>query len=405
MHNVAECAAEIGRQLARISRSLANGTDAQLAPRGSLEPPFGNSEITDWVRSIELWREHGSILIRGQASRLCPACGANKHRLLFSSFDDYPYVDCLTCGTWYIPHVVDEELFGAYYKRCPEAYEIVERFTAQRLEVGRAESDRVRMDDYFAEVEPLLSGQARNFLDVGCGVGHSLEVAADRGWAACGVDTSPSIIEAGRKRGLNIVHPDEIEQGRSFSLIALWETLEHLNDPFGVLSAVFPRLDNEGLLAITVPNQQALEARLMRQDVAWINGGAGFGTVHINLFQPSSLEHLLGRVGFQIVGWDGQFGCNAYELASYMLGRHRGAWDYARGAKVEHHLSTDAMAFLNWVAPACAVLSRQLLMAPILKVIVSKSRDENRLAKLRADYAAAKRLQILTAIDAVYPEP
>ncbi|MDP2389623.1 MAG: hypothetical protein Q8N52_04780, partial [Acidobacteriota bacterium] len=61
MHNVAECAAEIGRQLARISRSLANGTDAQLAPRGSLEPPFGNSEITDWVRSIELWREHGSI--------------------------------------------------------------------------------------------------------------------------------------------------------------------------------------------------------------------------------------------------------------------------------------------------------------------------------------------------------
>jgi len=405
MQSIPECAAEIGRQLARLSRSIANaGGNGELAPRGLLQPPFGNLEMSDWLRSIQLWREHGRVLIRQQPSRSCPSCEGTEHRLLFNSFDDYPYVDCLACGTWYIPYVVDEALFDAYYARCPEAYEIVVRFTAQRLEAGRAESDRVRMDAYFAEVEPLLTDGARTYLDVGCGVGHSLEVASDRGWTACGVDTSPSIIEAGRKRGFNIVHPNDLERDTSFSLVSLWETLEHLNDPFGVLSAISPRLDEDGLLAITIPNLQALEARLMRQDVAWINGGAGFGTVHINLFQPSSVEHLLGRAGLRVIGWDGQYGCNTYELASYMLGRHRGAWDYARGVKVEHNLSNDALAFLNWISPAWAVLSRQLLMTPILKVMVSKTKDENRLAKLRSEYASAKRLQILAAIDAAYPE-
>ena len=405
MQDVPQIAAEIGRQLARLSRSLANADpDGRPAPRGALQPPFGNSEISDWVRSIHLWREHGSALVRDQPGRSCPACGGIDHRFLFYSFDQYPYVDCLACGTWYVPHVVDGHLFEEYYKRCPEAYEIVERFTRQRLEAGRATADRDRVSAYFAEVEPLLGSSVRNYLDVGCGVGHSLEVAAERGWNACGLDTSPSIIEAGRQRGLRIFHPDQVRLDETFGLVSLWETLEHVNDPLGMLARIVPVLHEDGLLAITVPNVLAIEARVMRQDVAWISGGAGFGTVHINLFQPSSLEHLLARAGLQVVGWDGQYSCNANELASYVLGRHRGAWDYARGATVEQNLSEDALCLLNWVGPAWSVLSRQLLLTPILKVMATKSRDADRLATLGARYAAARRAEILASLDAAYPE-
>ena len=405
MQDVPQFAAEIGRQLARLSRSLANADpDGRPAPRGALQPPFGNSEISDWVRSIHLWREHGSMLVRSQPVRLCPACGAADHRFLFYSFDQYPYVDCLACGTWYVPHVVDEQLFEEYYKRCPEAYEIVERFTRQRLEAGRSEADRNRISGYFSELEPLVSGSVRTYLDVGCGVGHSLEVAAERGWNACGLDTSPSIIEAGRKRGLRIFRPGEVQLSETFGLVSLWETLEHLNDPFEVLSRLVPVLHEDGLLSVTIPNALALEARVMRQDTAWINGGPGFGTVHINLFQPSSLEHLLARAGLQVVGWDGQYSCNANELASYVLGRHRGAWDYARGATVEQDLSEDALCVLNWVAPAWNILSRQLLLTPALKVVASKSRCAERLATLRTSHAAARRAQILAALAAAYPE-
>jgi len=45
-----------------------------------------------------------------------------------------------------------------------------------------------------------------------------------------------------------------------------------------------------------------------------------------------------------------------------------------------------------------------LLLTPILKVIASKTRDEAHLADLKTRYAAARRAEILAALDASYPE-
>jgi SAM-dependent methyltransferase len=402
-HRVADSAAQLGQQLARLTRALIE-TESDTRPvAGSLKPPFGNSDLNDWQRSVELWREHGRELIAQQPVRTCPACAEGGYRSLFFSFDDYPYVECLTCGTWYIPHHVGDPLFDEYYKRCPEAYQIVERFAEQRLQGVSADADRERMTRYFAELEPLFEHGPRNFLDVGCGVGHSLDIAADRGWLPTGVETSAAILEAGRQRQRRMFHPDKMNWDDKFQLVGLWETLEHLNDPMGVLSSITAALDDEGVLSITVPNLQALETRLMRQDLSWINGGAGFGTVHINLFSPSSLAHLLRRVGLEIVGWDGEYGFDAYELASYALGRHRGAWDYSRGHVVDHGLGADAIAVVNWVAPAWQVLSRQLLFTPILKVIATRSRQPEHLARLRAIHAANRRAAMLAALEGSYP--
>ena len=150
---------------------------------------------------MELWRGDGVALISQQPPRACPACGQINHRFLFYSVDAYPYVDCLVCGAWYVPLLVDEALFERYYDRCSEAREIVERLANQRLDEQKADIDRARFASYFAELEPLLPIERRSLLDVGCGVGHSLEVAASRGWVAYGVDSSPSIIRAGEMRG------------------------------------------------------------------------------------------------------------------------------------------------------------------------------------------------------------
>jgi 2-polyprenyl-3-methyl-5-hydroxy-6-metoxy-1,4-benzoquinol methylase len=398
-----QIASEIGRQFARLSRAVAQ-TDRKYEPPppAVLQPPFGNLDMSDWVRAMHLWREHGAALVREQLPRACPACGHTDHRFLFYSFDSYPYVDCLGCGTWYVPLVVGERLFERYYEVCPEAREIVERLAEQRLDEPTATADRTRLAAYFAELEPLLPPESRDVLDVGCGVGHSLDVAASRGWRARGVDSSPALIRAARARGLTIFHPDEKVQHERFGLISLWETLEHINDPYAVLSDLVPLLRDDGLVAITVPNALAVEARIMRQDLSWINGGA-IGTVHINLFQKSTLERLLSRVGLKMVGVDGEYGFNSYELASYFLGGHRGAWDYARGVRVEHNLSEDTLCFLNWVGPAWIVLARQLLLTPIIKVIATNSRNADLLAHMRTIYARARRDEMLAELDRTYP--
>ena len=404
MQDLPQIASEIGRQFARLSRLLAQADYCYEPPKpGVLQPPFGNLEMSDWVHAMHLWRDHGVALIRDQPSRACPACGATDHRFLFYSFDAYPYVDCLSCGTWYVPIVVDDQLFERYYDACPEARRIMEKLAEQRLDEPKADADRTRMSAYFSELEPLLPVERRYLLDVGCGVGHSLDVAISRGWRASGVDSSPSIIRAGQKRGLKIFHPDESLGRSEFGLISLWETLEHINDPFKLLSGLVPLLHDDGLVSITVPNVLAIEARVMRQDLSWINGGA-FGTVHINLFHRSSLERLLARVGLEIVGVDGEFGFNSYELASYFLGGHRGAWDYARGVRVEQNLTEDALCFLNWVGPAWFVLARQLLLTPIIKIVAAKPGNADVLARVRSAYARATRDEIIAEIDRVYPE-
>lgn len=403
MRDLTQIASEIGRQFARLSRSIAesNASDPSSAG-GVLQPPFGNLEISDWVRAMLLWREHGVGLIRDQPPRPCPACGLTDQRFLFYSFDSYPYVDCLRCATWYVPLVVDDALFERYYRICPEARDVVERLAGQRLDEDRAKVDRARFSTYLAELESMLPVERRDLLDVGCGVGHSLEVAASRGWRACGIESSPSLVAAARGRGLTVYRPGEPIAREAFGLIALWETLEHLNDPFEVLSGVVPLLHDDGLLMITVPNAHAIEARIMRQDLAWINGGA-IGTVHINLFHRLSLDHLLSRVGLEVVGVDGEFGLNARELASYFLGGHRGAWDYARGVRVEPDLSEDAICFLNWVGPAWTVLARQLLLTPIIKIVAATPRHSAQ-ADVRARYARARRDEMIGELDRTYPQ-
>ncbi len=403
MSDLPQIAAEIGRQFAALARLLARREGGhQPPPGGSLQPPFGNLEISDWVRAIDLWRQHGVSLIAGQPPRSCPACGQTAHRLLFYSFDSYPYVDCLECGTWYVPLVVDDALFEKYYAVCPEARVVVERLAGQRLDEPRADSDRGRMATYLAELEALVPAGRRELLDIGCGVAHSLDVAAARGWSAAGIESSQTLIDAGRRRGLRVFHPDERIERAGFGVISLWETLEHLNDPLGVLSRAMPLLHDDGLVMITVPNARAIEARVMRQDLSWINGGA-IGTVHINLFHEASLARLLSRVGLEIVGVDGEFGLNTYELASYFLGQHRGAWDYARGAKVEQTLPDDMISFLNWVGPAWFVLARQLGLTPIIKVIATRPGDAERLARVRSIYAQGRREEAIGELDRAYP--
>jgi hypothetical protein len=104
-----------------------------------------------------------------------------------------------------------------------------------------------------------------------------------------------------------------------------------------------------------------------------------------------------------IVGVDGEYGFNSYELASYVVGDHRGAWDYARDIRVEPHLPDDAICFLNWVGPAWFVLPRQLLLTPILKVIATKARTADAIAALRSQYERSRRDDILAQIDRSYP--
>ena len=81
-------------------------------------------------------------------------------------------------------------------------------------------------------------------LDIGCGEGHFLELAAARGHRAVGIDFSNTAVAKAQARGLRAYCGgfDELAghvgDAMRFDAVALFQVIEHLPDPAELLSAV-----------------------------------------------------------------------------------------------------------------------------------------------------------------------
>ena len=120
-----------------------------------------------------------------------------------------------------------------------------------------------------AAYEPARDWRFRRFLsaglapgkvlDLGCGRGGFMELAARAGWKAVGVDYEARMVELARARGLDAHAQDFVAflKGRAakeFDAVVLFDVLEHAPEPAALLAAIKPVLKRGGHLAITFPN-------------------------------------------------------------------------------------------------------------------------------------------------------
>ena len=95
-----------------------------------------------------------------------------------------------------------------------------------------------------------------SLLDYGCGPGDMLEVAAQVGWSAVGVDSSQRSVDIARKRGLEVTLADSsslpFAKG-SFDLIFLQSVVEHVPNPMQLLTELREYLRPDGLIVISSP--------------------------------------------------------------------------------------------------------------------------------------------------------
>ena len=182
----------------------------------------------------------------------CVLCGAPLRRVLFEVGPDR-YLACRACGLVQVnPLRVPEDLGEDY-----EGFDL-ESYAKFMLEFRRPQYER---DLALLRGRTAVGGR---LLDIGCGMGEFLDVAAAAGFRTFGVEPSRRASEiAGRRhpvvRGeLGRVRLDE----GGFAVATLWSVLEHVPAPAAVLAEVRGLLAPGGLVALRLPDIRGLLPRL-----------------------------------------------------------------------------------------------------------------------------------------------
>lgn len=158
----------------------------------------------------------------------------------------------------------------------------------------------------FSELGQLLP--PGRFLDIGAGMGYSLEVANQRGWISHGLEPNRILVENSVKRGLSLERGYLADTTRGeYDLILIDNVLEHVPDPVGFLSNAMRLLVPSGLMVIAIPPMDWVRKALavlpyVRNQVTKPQLNIFHESdEHINMLGRRAMANLTQRVGLTLL--------------------------------------------------------------------------------------------------------
>jgi len=138
-------------------------------------------------------------------------------------------------------------------------------------------------------------------LDVGCSNGAFIFTASKSGIICQGVEPAKEAALAAQKAGLTVYHGFVEEIGlreESFDVITLFEVIEHLKTPIGLLNECNRLLKKNGIMVIRTANTDSWTVRLLKGGWHYFDIRKHGG--HISFFCQKSIIALAGQTGFTI---------------------------------------------------------------------------------------------------------
>lgn len=233
----------------------------------------------------------------------CPLCGSDRYKMGsatrdFRSGRSFPYhfVDCQICGLRYLNPRPKFVTLARFYPPdyAPHAQLGTEKMALlQRWLIDYGMRKRCRL---------ITSRQQQGtLLDVGCGNGLFLRTLKQRSdWKVVGIDINPETVEYIRAYLGIEAHVGDLRslclQASMFDAVTLWDSLEHMPQPAGLLEETWRILKPAGWLLIRVPSLDSLDARLFRSSWAGLDAPR-----HLIVFSRSTLAQLLQKTGFEVI--------------------------------------------------------------------------------------------------------
>ena len=228
--------------------------------------------------------------------RPCPVCGhlIQEHDLIYLGT---PYLRCSRCRTGMVRTLPTMASLRREYE-----FEYPLRFSPEHVPESRAELFGSILDHLKA------IGSGGRLLDVGCGGGHLLASAAQRGWRGLGTDLSHRACVVARRSGAPVVQAEgaalPVREG-GVNAALLINVLDHTPDPLATLREVHRVLPPGGHLAIRIPN-----AAFHRPWVRFLTSLGplvrwhewdGYPILHLFALTPGALRSLVTRAGFHVL--------------------------------------------------------------------------------------------------------
>jgi 2-polyprenyl-3-methyl-5-hydroxy-6-metoxy-1,4-benzoquinol methylase len=227
----------------------------------------------------------------------CPACGSNDREPAFEKFG-FSFARCKRCRTAYMNPRATAATLGEFYAGSA-LYEFwnVHIFPAsrevRREKIFRPRAERIRAlcaalnvpTDVLVEIgaanglfceEVIRTGAFRRVIAVE--PSRSLATSC----RALGIETKESSIEA-------LEHLDG-----TASVVASFETIEHLFSPRDFIIKCHRLLVESGLLVLSCPNYEGFDIQMLGID------SDSLDAEHVNLFNPEALITLVERCGFRV---------------------------------------------------------------------------------------------------------
>ena len=113
-----------------------------------------------------------------------------------------------------------------------------------------------------------VSENGKTLLDIGCGTGHFLQVAANAGWEISGIEPNEQARSIANNKTNNVVFDTDLLskfEAHSFDVITLWHVLEHLPNLEQHFETFKKLLKPDGVLIIAVPNYKSYDAKLYKE--------------------------------------------------------------------------------------------------------------------------------------------
>ncbi len=223
----------------------------------------------------------------------CNLCGAREADVLaLRDRDAHPLqtVICPACGlVWTDPRPASTQI-DQYY-RLEYRLDYKQAIEPRRVQIWRAGRGALGR---WAELHGHLFPGAR-VLDVGSGGGEWLYLLLKKGCHAVGIEPNEGYaLYSRREYGIEVLIDSWREAplpAASFDVVTIHHALEHLDDPRALLQQAASWLRPGGVLAVEVPNVEAVcQAPNHR-----------FHRAHLYSFNPLTLEALARRTGFAVI--------------------------------------------------------------------------------------------------------